>query len=293
MNYGYIHSPAPSSAWMFGAVKRPVLSKERDFTKFLPTYETQIGNGFDSMSCVSFAALNNLELLLLAKYGLVENWSDRFTAKMSGTTRQGNTFWNVAESIRKDDGIVQEPLWPKAGTSFDEYMSPVPSEVKKIGIKSLDLYEISYEFVTPDVETMFNALQYGPLEVAVYAWNRPLNGVYTRTHERGNHAVTLFRADYGKAWYVYDHYDQSGNAIKKLSWDFLFWGAISFDLTLKNMSKFKIAKQEDGKGYAIIGEATEEKEFLNVCNFLGVPIPTKDGGIDWANVKHEAMYHKV
>lgn len=282
MNYGYIHSAPPASARMFGGVDRTVLVEDQSWRNFLPIYETQVGNGFDSMSCVSFSALNALETLFKRKYGREINLSDRFTSKMSGTTRYGNTFYNVSNSLCEKHGFVQEERWPKGGTTFDEYQSPIPSEIVSEGLKAYDEHEISSEFVPLYPDALCEALKYGPLQVSGHAWNKPKNGVYQRTSEQGNHAFLLFEAEYGKSWTIYDHYDQDGNAFKKLAWDYLFWGAMLYDITLKSMSNVKILKDKNSKSVGFWIPATSEAALDSMSYALGSPLEKKaDGSIDW------------
>lgn len=281
-NYGFIPSSVPLSAWRFGAqsTERKILSSVRDFTNFLPVFESQ-NRGFETMSCVAHSALNCLEIIGKVKEGREDNWSDRFTAKMSGTTKTGNTFWAVAESIRKNNGLVQEGKWPFEGKTFEEYMKPVPSELQKEGLKLLeDEVDISYEYVFPSPEKLWEALQFAPLQVSVRAWESPSNGVYRRTDKIQNHAVTLFKGEIEQYWYIYDHY--SPEKIKKLSWDFLFGGALLFDITSKSMSPIKILRKKGEKDVGFWIPAIDEAALVSYCYAYGKPVKeTGDGKIDW------------
>lgn len=97
--------------------------------------------GFETFSCVSYSALNCIETLMNYKIKKGEfstenikwlkdngyfndegkvDFSDRFLAIMSGTTKQGNSCDNVAEIIRKK-GLIPETDLPYGGKNFDKY----------------------------------------------------------------------------------------------------------------------------------------------------------------------------
>src|SRR3990167_263004 len=88
------YTPKPED-WKFGAIGGPVLAPDGQWLKYLPDGERQRKRNAETMACVSFSALNAFEALLKAKYGSTINRSDRFTAKKSGTSEEGNTFGRV------------------------------------------------------------------------------------------------------------------------------------------------------------------------------------------------------
>lgn len=139
----------------------------------LPSDEGQSGVYFDSMACVSFSALNLLETKLnwrirtnqispervqwLRDNGYFDdngkiNFSDRFTAKMSGTTRLGNSLQRVWDSIR-NDGLAPERDWnfPSAQRQpvfvWEDYYAEIPQAVKDKALKFLELFKIQNEWV--------------------------------------------------------------------------------------------------------------------------------------------------
>lgn len=163
-----------------------------DWTEFLPTNEYQFGN-FDTMACVTFSATNCIEtqvnfmvannlipqdkLQLLKDWGFFDeedkfNCSDRFTAKVSGTTNKGNTLTNVWDSIRKD-GLVPEDMWefPRGSFTWDNYYDKIPSEVKDFAKNILDIFEFKYEWVylsqcgNPLLSLMSQSLKQAPLHI--------------------------------------------------------------------------------------------------------------------------------
>src|SRR6185436_3344551 len=102
------------------------LCPTRDWTPYLPVFESQSYKYFDPFDCVTRSATNCLEILWKRRYGDEVNFSDRFTAKMSGTTPIGNTFVNVGDSIRHD-GLVPEVDYtaPFDLISRDEYYKAI------------------------------------------------------------------------------------------------------------------------------------------------------------------------
>ena len=152
--------------------------------QYLPTDEAQIGVYFDTMACVTFSALNCVEaqmnflkeknlipqdaLQKLTEMGFFDefgrfNCSDRFTAKMSGTTRNGNYLASVWDSIR-NDGILPEKDWPyprdQRTPVFDwnEYYKEIPQELKDKALKSKEIIETRYQWVAPGIRVDRNAL---------------------------------------------------------------------------------------------------------------------------------------
>jgi hypothetical protein len=219
--------------WRLGGVsgaEKKVIREDGDYTNFLPDLELQKNKIFDSMACVSFSALNCLETLAKVE-GISLNRSDRFTAKESGTTKKGNSMRQVAESIRKIHGTVEEHVWPFDRDTFDwdTYYSEIPDTIKALGKEFLEEWEVLWEWVPTD--DLREALKYGPIQVTVDAWPAPNSkGLYTRRVERGyNHAVMLYKST-DEAYEIYDHYDKK---YKKLVPDYQFGHAIQFILTRK------------------------------------------------------------
>lgn len=163
-----------------------------DWSIYLPEKESQNFNGFDTSACVTFSATNCLEIQLnyMANNKLISdeviakmvelkyiengkfNFSDRFTAKLSGTTPLGNTLQNVWDSIRKD-GLVPESLWPSAGhESWTSFYSEIPQEVKDFGKNILKYFDFKYEWIvtgncgSPDLDFLKYHLKQSPLQVA-------------------------------------------------------------------------------------------------------------------------------
>lgn len=149
--------------WRVGAITYHDLGV--DWTNYLPTNEKQ-SLGFDTFGCVTFSALNVIETQInylikenklpethvkfLKENGYIDennivNFSDRFIAKLSGTTKEGNTQNDVAYTIHKS-GLIPESKYPFVANSFEEYYQTVPKDLINLGKKFLNYFDVSYEW---------------------------------------------------------------------------------------------------------------------------------------------------
>ena len=165
-----------------------------DWRPYLPTEEAQATRRYDPFSCVSMSFNNVIEThlmrmmeldpdikLILQQLNALDlngrpNFSDRWLAKMSGTTPgRGNTMDNVFDTVRKY-GLVGESMWPK-GENMDEveYYKVIPQDIQDSGKKFLEFFDFGYEslpyanfMVKYSTEATINeALEYSPLWVCV------------------------------------------------------------------------------------------------------------------------------
>lgn len=171
-------------------------------------------------NCVTFSALNSIEsqirghlayqrlpaktikaLIDLGYFNekLEFNLSDRFTAKMSGTTRQGNYFVNVWDSIRKH-GVLPESDWPyprdqrTPAFDWDDYYKDIPQELKDKALKFLELFDIKYEWVNTALNAIDKHLYQAPIQIAsptCPGWNTA-NPVLACS-QAPNHATMVYR----------------------------------------------------------------------------------------------------
>ncbi len=234
-NYGLIESTPNPTDWILGKEgTREVLQKDRDWSQFLPSPELQYIPSFDTYACVTFSAWNCIETLVKRKYQIELNKSDRFTAKMSDTIPlQGNTLNKVGDSIR-NHWSVEEKRWPFTVKTSEEYYVEIPEEISDEAEKEKNC-TVEYRWVGwngCEIENLWDALAFGPLQVTVQTWGEFKDGKFQKpkTNET-NHAVMIFKGKYGEFWQVYDHYDQ---IIKTLAWDYYFGSAMQYSLK-KNM----------------------------------------------------------
>jgi hypothetical protein len=154
--------------WIAGTIPYEVLNESGDWTEYLPPGEWQRINNKETMACVSFSALNVLETLYYFHTGERRNFSDRFTACMSGTMRRGNYLWKVGDSIRKD-GIVDEEDWAVPDDmSWDSYYQTPPIKVIDKGKEFLKDWTINYEVIADSSrESLIHHLKQSPLQVVI------------------------------------------------------------------------------------------------------------------------------
>ncbi len=201
-----------------------------------PIYECQRNVYFDTMGCVTFATLNAIETIMMRRFGVEVNYSDRYIAKLSGTGRNGNWASNVVNEILRS-GLVEEKVWAFDKFNFktwEQYYADIPWDVIGTGKLWNNKYDFKHEWLpTTDDQVIMDALIYSPLTVAVHAWDAPVGGIYQRSTGRKNHYVLLTGFQETEYWKIFDHYD---NCYKKLAWDFDFGEKMKFDITLKKPS---------------------------------------------------------
>ena len=249
------NTPTDYHRGLVSGITSSVLQENRNWENFLPEKEYQFGNNFDTKACVTFSALNCLEILLARQYGYSVNYSDRFAAKTNNTTRDGNYLHAVANSLRHD-GIVFETIWPWNRTTFDwdDFYAPIDAEVIAAGKLFLNSFTIQYEWVTPTPETLWEALGEAPLQVThAYVPSTTREAILPRTERPEQHATTLFNAKKGEWWECFDHYD---SIIKRYAWDFKFWTVLKYNIT-----RIKEKVMLDIQNNTLVQETEESGQF--------------------------------
>lgn len=213
-NFGYLGSGKPPMLGEFGIFE--VLQRSGQWDLYLPEYEYQRFAWGDTMACVTYSFLNCLETLLKRTYNETWDFSDRFTAKMSGTTYSGNTMYNVLESFRTINGFVAFLFWRNEALSWVDYYADIPKTINmggnqidlialaKDNLKEFTIYE---DWIEPtNADKIKEALKYSPLWISIYAYGQKVNGVYQRVDGSPNHCIILYGYDEAGNWKVYDHY---------------------------------------------------------------------------------------
>lgn len=279
-----------------------------------------IAYGVSVHNCVSFSAVNVIETQLnwmLSTSQIPENivktaqdlgyikdgvfnFSDRFVAKISGTTRSGNYLVAVWDAIRKN-GLIPESDWNFPNTQrtpvfdWDDYYAPIPQALLDKGKKFLDLFEVRYEWLvaggsaTP--KQFREWLKGGPIQIASATcpgWN---SGTVPNCSLGVNHATMLYNvSDSGLG--IFDQYDPF---TKTLASDYRIPYAMRAVVTVKSSvppavydpafaSKFNgqmvLAVEDNGSLWYItggkrvkIGRKPEEvDQFLKLINEKKVPV---------------------
>ena len=217
--------------WSFGGVsgitKDEVLQIDSDWTNYLPKYEPQSNNYFDTYSCVSFGLLNAVEIYLKRKFDEERNFSDRFLATVSKTIcGKGNEMRLVAEALRLT-GVPHEEYWPfNEPKTCPEYFSEISEDIYLLAKANfLDKYNFRWEWLFDHAQgTIVNALRFSPLPVAVYAGNdkTEINGIIQRDDRWPTHIEVLYGFKLNEYFSTFNTYE---NKYKKYAWDYSF-GAI-------------------------------------------------------------------
>lgn len=229
--------------WRFGALSQPGIANIplnlRDM--YLPKGELQYGKE-DFRDCASRSPHNALEAQFNYLYlnGLLsasnKKWlrdseyvnaddriefSDRFTAILSGTTRAGNSLKSPLESIRKNGLIPKKMLPASPDIDFDAYhdTSKITKEMRDLGQEFRNRFTINYEQVHRS--HFSEALKDDVIGVAGFAWPPKKNGVYPKADDQPNHAFLLYRKPDFEA---FDNYTEAeSDFTKTLALDYTFW----------------------------------------------------------------------
>jgi len=222
-NDGYIEEPIKDTDYIMGAspLIKKVLQEDSNWTPFIPPHEKQRGRT-ETMACVSFGLLNTLEILAKRKWGEDWNKSDRYTAKISNTSRNGNLMSRVIDNTRKVYGTVDQTDWENNIDEFTwtEFYAQIPQAVTDKGKMWLKDYEIGYEGVYAQKQALIEALKFSPLWLAVSAWYER-DGVYIRTGNPNHVCVGILPKPEGMV--VLDQYEPF---IKTVAWDNIFYPKI-------------------------------------------------------------------
>jgi len=232
-NHGLLLRPPSLTDYRLGgisALPREVLQEDGQWHKYIPQVEYQTKCGLESMACVSFSALNCIEMLLHRKLKAKRNYSDRFLAKVSGTTHSGNYLTAVAATIR-NQGIVLETAWDwDECMTWDQYYAEPPEGLMTQADVFVQKYIVEYEFVHLD---LMEALQYAPIQIAIDAYGPIVDGITQPKANSGpaNHAITLVGYKEGEYWHVIDHYLLE---TRKLAWEYPIPHAMRYHIEERN-----------------------------------------------------------
>lgn len=225
MNTGLQIKPIEPEHFVFGDARlgdQPVLT-DGDWSSFLPIPEDQAPFGFEPMCCTTFALLNCVEIMLRQKYGATDNYSDKFLAYVSGTTKSGNDPHTVAEALRtKGDVYEADYQYTSSDNSWEKFYAVPEKWLYTKALEFIAQYNFGHSWVSPvSQQAMMNALNYSPLTAGVYAWELdPQTGYYTNKQNLpAEHDVCVYGYVQGQYWKIFDSYSQE---CKKLAWDFPF-----------------------------------------------------------------------
>lgn len=140
------------------------------------------------------------------------NFSDRFLAKASGTTKNGASLGQVCETLRKVGVPIEERYpWTDDVDTWEEYYQPIPPKLFDNAKEDfLDKFSFRHEYVNADEHSIKEALKRSPLVFAVYAWAEKDGVNYKPKGAMENHAVVCYgweQVGDEVHWKIFDSYD--------------------------------------------------------------------------------------
>jgi len=163
-NLGVIIEQKPQD-FVAGTLPYEVLNPTGDWTAYVPAGETQASHFADSYACVTFSCLNVLETQYKFLTGKDINFSDRFIAKVSGTTHQGNSVQKVLDAINTYGLVLEQDYPAPANFTWDEYYAEIPAEIFAKADKTL---KVAYEFHQSGTD-FSKELKHVPFEMIIEA----------------------------------------------------------------------------------------------------------------------------
>lgn len=251
INHGVISPekrPQDYLAGEFTFISYEVRNPNGDWRPYLVEREKQYGKQ-DSMSCVSFSACSSIEMQEKLITGKENNYSDRFIAKMSGTTPEGNYLYKVGDAIRKF-GLIREADYPApANYTFSEYHANIPetllSKFSAQGKEWLEQWDVKTEFVTPDRDSIRKHLKHAPLQIVI----------------PGHAIVCVVAADNNKVTY-FDTYPHAGDFLYTAPYSSI-QAAYKYVLTPKTMIKRFIINDNGKLGVLTLERFTGNVQFCD------------------------------
>lgn len=177
--------------YMVGSSQMPssILNESADWIEWKPKDEKQFKDfTFDTMSCATFSALNDVEntfnyyldknlipgdtLKWLKDNGYIEdglfNLSDRFNAILSGTTDKGNYLQNVWSSV-KYVGCIPEKMLSFGGNTVYEYLDKkvITNEMLVLASQFKDKINVVYGWNEMSKEKLIDGLKEAPLQAVI------------------------------------------------------------------------------------------------------------------------------
>ena len=233
-NSGVLIAPPKEGDYIFGStsqIEYKVVLADGNWDPYLPTPESQLGKYFDTMACVTVSCLNSAETQInyylknnllhtavvaeLNQLGYIDengnfNASDRFLAKMSGTTHQGNYLNVVAETLRTQ-GVCPEVDWAWDRNqiwNWEDYYSGITNDARAKALRFLDFFTIQYEWVPANQTDLIKHLKQAPIQVATAVcagWNQGDVTPVPACSQVVQHATIIYYDD-GQKKYDFDHY---------------------------------------------------------------------------------------
>jgi len=214
-NYGFIKPTIQSDHYLGGALPKVVLQADGNWLPYLPLYERQFGDNFDTYGCTVFGTLNCLETIFKKIYGNGWDYSERYIYNLAEIEPPGADPHLIAETIRKQ-GVIEQKELPMTNT-LEDFKKPRPMSKGQIdkGHLWLARYSFGHEWVFDEDEKDISKkhelireyLKYSPLGISVSAWQQDDQDEYI-FQGQNNHWCMAIKIDEKDRVYVFDSYDQ-------------------------------------------------------------------------------------
>lgn len=221
-NHGHIDIAPRPSDYMAGS-DSPIVYEQRlsslNWQDYITAKEPQRNIKTETMACTSFSASHCIEMQMnwllrndrltfaqkqwLQTNGYLDasgncNLSERFLAKVSGTTPLGNNFLSVLD-VSRTLGMVPYTDWPFTDQmTWEEFYSAIPAVLLAKAKKFLQIVGIQYQWIAPqmsqpiDKVLVSKMLAQAPIQISI-----PIPST---------HAIVLSDKT-GSNYWVYDSYD--------------------------------------------------------------------------------------
>lgn len=173
---------------------------------YLPTAESQIVDGVDSMECTAHATLDAVSILLWARFGIRVEFDEALLSRLAGTGKKGNDPLKVARVV-KSVGLDRLKI---------DYRG------------SLSQYVFDFNVIRAD--EVLKWLEVSPVGVALHAWVESEKGIYIDVGAEVNH-WTLIVGEDEKYFYVWDSLEPYLKKIDRGRCK--FWYALTYSVRLK------------------------------------------------------------
>lgn len=222
--------------FMFGAGS-PILFETRlsnaDWEPYLPDFDLQKERGIETDACVPFSATESIETQInfliqsgkvpyaymkaLNDLGFLDEHdhfeaSERFTAKMDGTTANGTSMTAPWDAVRKY-GLLPYKDWPFDAKvlTFAEFYSTIPQALQDKAKEFLKYFDVSYEWIVDGtnyhpIADLKKHLAHAPLCIgspACQPWNQVQP--FSCPSVNPDHSTMVYRVDH--VVHILDHYN--------------------------------------------------------------------------------------
>lgn len=229
--FGYVRPEQDDSSFVLGALgqslPQSVLKEDGQWDNWLPVYEPQFNDIFDTYGCTVWGSLNAIEIYIKRLTNFERNFAERFIYILADVRPPGANPHHVLETIRKN-GLIDEKLLPMTPEQdFIKFTTPNPMSKKLLEEGMKFEYEVKHEYlwnpwlpISKEERTKLikNALRFSPIQISVTAWFENEQGIYVDMNRPNTHWCVCFGWT-AKGWKVFDSYDQS---VKIVSFDHYF-----------------------------------------------------------------------